>query len=207
MSGRFFATLVCMAISWRFDGDDLLCGVGAGWNEFALANDGGGCVPPPLGRGLAEFVSSADFCVVWQAILRLARTEHDRPVTLTYRCDAPSERRILTATVTSITRGEIEIVSSTERSQPRPAVRLLAADADDCGSDMVRMCGWCARVEVNGWVDVEEGCRRLNLLELDAAPLPRITHGICGDCVDAVTRDLGLSPGLRPGNRRHVASG
>jgi hypothetical protein len=193
-----FGRLVLMAISWRFDGDDRLCGVGDHWDEFALANNGSGCVPAPIGGDLSDFVSSAELCVVWQAILGLSRREHGRPVTVTYRCDSPSERRLMKATVTSGARGEVEIVSSVGRAETRPAVRLLDPEAADRGSDMIRMCGWCARVLVDDWVDVEEGCRRLHLLELEAGPLPRITHGICGDCVAAVTRDLDLSPGLQP---------
>ena len=195
-----------MAVSWRFDGDDRLCGVGERWNEFALANDGAACVPPPIGDSLADFVTSADLCVVWQAVFGLIRKENDRPVTLTYRCDSPTERRVMTATVAGTGRGEIEIVSAPERRTPRPPVRLLDASAGDRTADLVRMCGWCARVQVDGWVDVEEGCRRLQLLELEDGPLPRITHGICDDCMAAVAGDLGMSARSLPGNRRHAAS-
>jgi hypothetical protein len=196
-----------MAVSWRFDGDDLLSGVGERWDEFALANDGDACIPPPIGDSLADFVSSPDLCVVWSAIFRLARRDHHRPVTLTYRCDGPAERRFMTATVTAATGSEVEIVSALARPQARPPVRLLDASEGNRSDDMIRMCGWCARIQVDGWVDVEEGCRRLRLLEVDAGPLPRISHGICGHCRDAVAAGLDLSPGLLPANRRHVTSG
>jgi hypothetical protein len=164
-------------------------------------------VPPPIGDAMADFVSSTDLCVVWGAIFKLTRREQDRPLTLSYRCDAPAERRRLTATVTSTAPHEIEIVSSLDRAEPRPEVPLLDASATDRSDDMIRMCGWCARILVDDWVDVEEGCRRLHLLELDDRPLPRITHGICGQCTDAVAEELGLSPGLLPNNRRHLTAG
>jgi hypothetical protein len=128
-------------------------------------------------------------------------------VTLTYRCDAPTERRVMNATVTSTAVGEVEIVSDVERRAPRPAVALLDQPPTvDRDGDMIRMCAWCARILVDDWVDVDEGCRRLHLLEIETGPLPPISHGMCGDCLDAVSSDLNLSPGLLPRNRRHVTS-
>ncbi|GAA0561227.1 hypothetical protein GCM10010172_50530 [Paractinoplanes ferrugineus] len=182
-----------MAVSWRFDGNDLLSGVGDGWDEYALSNEGGACVPAPLGRSLADFTSSSDLCVVWQAILGQARRRRGRPVILTYRCDAPDERRIMRATVTGHPGGEVEIVSSLQHYQPRPPVPLLAQPAG-AGDELIKMCAWCARIQADGWVDVEEGCRRLNLLEADPEDLPAITHGICEDCRSAVMRGLDPSP-------------
>ncbi|MEU4240564.1 hypothetical protein [Actinoplanes sp. NPDC026619] len=184
-----------MAVSWRFDGDDLLSGVGAEWDDFALANDGDACVPPPIGQGLIGFVSSADLCVVWHAILGHTRRDPGRPVTLTYRCDAPAERRLMTATVTSDAHAEVEIFSSVTRREPRAEVPLLGSPAART-TDMIRMCGWCSRIRVDGWVDVEEGCRRLGLLELEPGPLPRVTHGICDNCRDTLTSGIDLEPGL-----------
>ncbi|GIF17290.1 hypothetical protein BJ973_000007 [Actinoplanes tereljensis] len=184
-----------MGVTWRFDGDDLLCGVGADWNEFALANGGGACVPPPIGQPLAGFVSGPDLCVVWRAILGLSRRDPDRTLRLTYRCDSPAERRIMTATVTGNHRAEVAIVSEIGQRQPRPSVPLLDATVPARSGEMIRMCGWCARVKVDDWVDVEEGCRRLDLLELESGPLPRITHGICNDCRVAVTGGLDLVGG------------
>ncbi|GIM88597.1 hypothetical protein [Paractinoplanes toevensis] len=184
-----------MSVSWRFDGDDRLSGVGADWDDFALANGGGGCVPPPIGRTLAEFISGPDLCVVWRAILGLSRREPGRALSLTYRCDSPDERRIMTATVTCQDRAEVSIVSAIGQRQPRPAVPLLDPTVPDHTGEMIRMCGWCARVKVDGWVDVEEGCRRLDLLELESGPLPRITHGICDSCRAAVTGGLDLVGG------------
>jgi hypothetical protein len=190
-----------MAVSWRFDGDDLLSGVGGHWNEFALANNGGGCVPPPLGRHLADFVSGTDLCVVWKAVLGLARRERDHPLTLTYRCDAPTERRLMKATITANAGHEVDIISSVELLRPRPAMPLLDAATANRSDEMIRMCGWCARFQVDGWVDVEVACRRLHLLELESTPLPHITHGICGDCKEALIQGLDLPFDLQSAGR------
>ncbi|GAA2657514.1 hypothetical protein [Paractinoplanes durhamensis] len=196
-----------MAVSWCFDGDDLLCGVGASWAEFALANDGDGCVPPLLGQGLDAFVSSPELVVVWQTIFDLTRRDHGRPLTLTYRCDAPGERRLIRATVTGDAYHQVEIVSSVSRRGPRPPIPLLdPAPAVRRSGEMVRMCAWCARVDADGWVDVEEACRRLGLLESEAALLPGVTHGICDDCRGTLIGDLDLPPGLDPHHRHHIIS-
>jgi hypothetical protein len=187
-----------MAVSWRFDGDDLLSGVGGSWDEFALANEGAACTPAPIGQSLADFVSSPDLCTVWKAILDHARRRPGHPVTLSYRCDAPDERRIMRATITSDAHREVEIVSELEFYQSRPPVPLLAAPPGAPGGEMIRMCAWCARIHVDGWVDVEEGCRRLNLLTQDPEDLPAITHGICDDCRAAVARGLTEPATLEP---------
>ena len=49
------------------------------------------------------------------------------------------------------------------------------------GEEVLPMCGWCDRFEVEGeWVEVEEAARRLRLF---ARPdLPALSHGICAEC-------------------------
>jgi hypothetical protein len=47
--------------------------------------------------------------------------------------------------------------------------------------EMVEMCGWCDRFEVDGeWVEVEEAAKRLQLF--NRPTLPALSHGICPDC-------------------------
>lgn len=55
---------------------------------------------------------------------------------------------------------------------------------------MLIMCGWCKKVALpdDRWVEVEEAVKVLQLF--DAPRLPRISHGICRECLDAFEMPL-----------------
>jgi hypothetical protein len=42
--------------------------------------------------------------------------------------------------------------------------------------EVVLMCAWCGRVNMNGWVEGHEAARALNER--------RVSHGICGRCFE-----------------------
>jgi hypothetical protein len=61
---------------------------------------------------------------------------------------------------------------------------------------MVRVCGWCKKVDVGGsWAEVEEAVTRLRLF--DRPLLPQLTHGICEGCYDRMVETL-REPGGEP---------
>ncbi|MEV4283185.1 hypothetical protein [Actinoplanes xinjiangensis] len=157
-----------------------------------------------MGMALDQFVSSPEIRVVWKAILQQARKAGGRPLTFTYRCDGPAERRRMQATVTADRHSTIDIVSAVARTRPRPPVPVLDHRITARTDEQIRMCSWCARVWADAWVSIEEACRRLGLLE--ATRLPAITHGICPPCMDTLTEDLDASPGLLPHNRHHITT-
>jgi hypothetical protein len=82
-------------------------------------------------------------------------------------------------------------------------VRLLDHRITDRSDELIKMCSWCARIEAGDWVEIEEGCRRLGLLE--EPRLPQITHTVCAGCMAAMSDELDSSPGFLPGNRRYFA--
>lgn len=192
-----------MIVSWRLDGDDRLVGVGLDWEAFAEANDGGECLPPPVGLSLDQFVSGPELHAVWKAVLRRARSIDGHQLDVTYRCDAPEARRRLQATATLIGPHDVEIVSHVAREEARPDVPLLDHHVAERSDELIRMCSWCARIWADAWVDIECGCDRLGLLE--EAHLPQITHTVCPDCLAGIADDLETSPSFLPGNRRHFS--
>lgn len=50
------------------------------------------------------------------------------------------------------------------------------------------MCGWCKKVAIPEWVEVEEGVKRMNWFE--DAKLPSITHGICPACEQMMMAEI-----------------
>ena len=75
--------------------------------------------------------------------------------------------------------GALEFRSALLREEARPRVDLLAPDFPRT-EQWLTLCAWCKKVNVAGWVEVEEAVRQLGLFE--PARLPRITHGVCPAC-------------------------
>jgi hypothetical protein len=78
--------------------------------------------------------------------------------------------------------GRVVLVSARMRSEEeRDLPQPLLDPATPRGDEVLEMCGWCDRFEVDGeWVEVEEAARRLELF--NRPELPALSHGICPDC-------------------------
>jgi len=196
-----------VTLSWRFDGSDALCAVGPGWNDFAQANGGEQCVPAPIGTSLDSIIGDRELSALWAAILSSARSRAGQTLAVGFRCDAPAMRRTVRADILSADGERVEITSQVVAEQARPTVAILDPSIGERAGEAIRICGWCAKVRVDRWVEVEVAVRDLALD--DGGRLPPVSHGICEECVIAVTTELGLTPGL-PGGvgaaRRSVSS-
>ena len=112
-------------------------------------------------------------------------------VSVPYRCDTPSRRRWFVMTIVRQGTDRVEFTSRLMREENRAPVALFEfARARD--ERMVRMCSWCQRIAApdDGWLAVEEAIAVSRLLERET--MPRITHGICPDCVDGLARSTSL---------------
>jgi hypothetical protein len=78
--------------------------------------------------------------------------------------------------------GRVVLFSARLRSEEERQARQPLLDPEaPRSSELVEMCGWCDRFEVDGeWVEVEEAARRLELF--NRAELPALSHGICPTC-------------------------
>lgn len=172
-------------VAYRIDCEDRLAEVGAGWTSFAASNGGESLAPSRvLGRSLWEFLSDATTIHIYQTMIRQLRQGRE-PIRFRFRCDAAATRRLLAMEITAGSAGGVLFTVLSEREQERSPPPLLdpAAARDD---RLVVMCGWCNRIEVaqGVWSEVEDAVSTLGLF--DGAPLPGLTHGICGDCHAAV---------------------
>ena len=177
-------------LTYRVDITDTIVSVGDNWHVFADANAWGGDLRPEdvVGRKLWEFIQDYETRHLYQELFRRARSgTRSRPIP--FRCDSPSERRFLELLIEALPDGLIEITSTILRTEPRSPVRLLAADTPR-SMDLLSMCSMCKKIEVSPeqWVDIEEGVAQLRLFE--AEEMPRLTHGLCRPCYQAVIDDL-----------------
>ena len=170
------------ALSYAIDEQDRLVRVDEGYYRFAAEN-GWAEAATSLGRSLWDYVAGEDLRKVQRLLLRRVRDEVGS-VELPFRCDSPGVRREMDIRIAAGRGGRAVLFSARlraeeEREEPMP---LLDPEAPR-GEELLVMCGWCDRFEVEGeWVEVEEAARRLDLF--DRSELPALSHGICPECND-----------------------
>lgn len=172
--------MTTQSLSYAIDERDHLVRVDEGFYAFAEENgwtEAGAC----LGRSLWDYVAGAEMVKLQRLLIRRIRDEVG-DVELPFRCDGPGVRREMDIRIVARPGGRIVLFSARlraeeEREFPQP----LLDPASPRGTDMIEMCGWCDRFEVEGeWVEVEEAARRLELF--NRSELPDVSHGICPDC-------------------------
>jgi hypothetical protein len=174
-------------VAYLIDAQDSIIAVDGAWDTFACENGGPQLVGTAVGSSLLDCITGVELRTLWRDLL--ARARSGVVLTLPYRCDSPEIRRDLLLTITPHADGQLAFESVTQTAEARPPQSLLTAPTVD-GAPILA-CGWCRRIWVCEWVEVEEAVIRLGLLETD---LPPITHGLCPDCDRRVRSDAGLSP-------------
>jgi hypothetical protein len=132
------------------------------------------------GRSMWSAVDGAEAHTLWKALLERAR-QGNGEIRLRYRCDTPTERRRFEVVLRGAPDGSVTFAHRPLERTARTAVRALEDDVprDD---ELLKMCSWCGRVvgPDGSWLEIEE------LDVMDTPRLPRVTHGICPDCFEAV---------------------
>lgn len=173
---------------YRVNDCDEIVAIEPGWDEFALSNNSEHMRTDAIvGRPMWDFISDSTTEQIYHDVLKRVRTSK-RAISFSFRCDAPECRRFM---VMHISRGDDETIvfrSRTVAVEPRPRQALLDP-AHEHTETLLRVCGWCKKVDVDGyWVEVEEALSRLGLFESPALPL--ITHGICNGCHERLLADI-----------------
>ncbi len=168
------------SLSYAIDEHDHLIRVDEGYYRFAEEN-GWHEAGSSLGRSLWDYVAGHEMVKLQRLLVRRIRDEVG-DVELPFRCDGPGVRREMEIRIVARPGGRVVLFSARLRSaEERELPQRLLDPATPRGEDMLEMCGWCDRFEVDGeWVEVEEAARRLELF--DKPELPALSHGICPDC-------------------------
>jgi hypothetical protein len=172
-------------VIYRVDADGSLTFVNDAWDAFARLNDTPElCGPAVLGRRVADAIADPATCEVFERIRR--RAAEGAQVELTFRCDSPMLRRLMSLTVVAAGR-EVEFRSRVVGVAMRLVVRLLEPGRPRSAA-FLSLCGWCNRGRIGErWADIEEVVSELTLFESD---VPQLTHGMCPDCLSRVTSEL-----------------
>jgi len=167
-------------IVYRLNGEDEIVYVNAEWAKFALSNDASDLLPERvLNRPLWDFVSDETTVHLYRQLLQLARA--GQPARFNFRCDSPECRRLMEMTVSGLIGGEVQFETRVLREDERTRQGLLDRYSPRA-SKMLRICGWCKRMNLDGesWGEIEEAVTSLRLFEYHA--LPMLTHGMCEAC-------------------------
>lgn len=168
---------------------DTLVSVNEAWVVFAAENDGGRLLPRViLGRSLWDFIDDAASKHLYRQLCSRVRAGIG-PVRFSLRCDSPGMRRLLEMTIAAEPAGGLTFVVRPVRVERRTPVLLLDTGMSRSTAHLA-MCSWCQRIRVEGgaWLEIEEALPRLALFQ--QALLPRISHGMCEDCLSAMTAVL-----------------
>ena len=168
------------SLSYAIDEQDHLIKVDDGFYRFAEEN-GWSEAGTSLGRSLWDYVAGHEMKKLQRLLIRRVRDEVG-DVELPFRCDGPGVRREMNIRIVARPGGRVVLFSARLRSEEaRDLPQLLLDPNTPRSGEMLEMCGWCDRFEVDGeWVEVEEAARRLELF--NQPELPAISHGICPDC-------------------------
>ncbi len=163
---------------YKINAHDRIIYVNPTWAKFAEANQAAHLSRTVLGSSVWSHLYGSETTQIYQFLLRRARHKN-RDLTFPFRCDAPGIRRYLQMVMRPHPNHAVEFVCTLLREEPRDDVKLLnpATPRDD---KVIVMCGWCKKVQMPEWVEVEEGIIRLH--HFDQPLLPRITHGVCPSC-------------------------
>ena len=167
-------------IAYRIDRLDRIVEVDDAWRAFAVANDAPELAGDSIvGRPLWDFIAGSETRQLWHELLDRVRTGVTADVSL--RCDSPGRRRRLDLQLVPLQDGGVQFRATVAGAEDRAPVELL--DSLYADGTPIRVCGWCRRVDVDGYVEVEEAIARLGLLEQDMRP---VTHTLCPDCAATI---------------------
>lgn len=168
------------ALSYAIDEHDHLIRVDDGYYRFAEEN-GWRDAGSSLGRSLWDYVTGRELVKLQRLLVRRIRDEV-RDVELPFRCDGPEVRREMDIRIVARPGGRVVLFSARLRSEEaRELPQPLLDPETPRAEEIVEMCGWCDRFEVDGeWVEVEVAAERLELFY--RAELPALSHGICPNC-------------------------
>ncbi len=177
--------------AYEVDERDVIVRVSDNWQAFVDANGGGTSTAAAavIGTPIWNYISGMEVRHLYQAVLKAVR-ERQKTVRLQFRCDAPDLRRYLVLTLTPLAARQIEIESRILRTERRASIDLLRHDVPRADT-FITMCSMCKKVKVapDEWIEVEQAINRLRLFE-QAVP-PKITHGFCPACFQALMTELG----------------
>jgi len=178
-----------MSIQYSIDKADRIRFINEAWLQFACQNAGAHLNRANLiGKSLWDFIAGEDISQMYGLIFKAVRTKR-QPLVLRFRCDSPVCRRFFQLTVSPLQEDELMLSTQPIREAKRTPVLLLDPDVKR-GEPFLTVCSWCIKafLPTQDWVELEEAIQRLDCL--GKGIVPRLTHGLCPECLLAIEHEL-----------------
>jgi hypothetical protein len=175
-------------IVYRLNSRDEFVYLNEEWTNFAVANDAPELLPQRImGRPLWGFLTDQTTQQLYREILD--QVHAGRAMRFNFRCDAPERRRFMEMNIARRAGGEVQFQSRTVQEELRVRQELLDWRSPRT-RDLLRICGWCKRVDVGEerWGEVEEAVNTFRLFERQT--LPMLTHGMCDPCFKTMSEKI-----------------
>lgn len=131
------------------------------------------------GMPIWTYIGDPDLVELYRQVYDKVRTSRS-PSALSFRSDTAEARRSIQMEVRCLDTGGIEHACRVALEEKRPPLYLFNSSAPRTMS-VVKMCSWCARVQIYPkWIEPEEASRML--APQSREPLPEIMHGLCSVC-------------------------
>jgi hypothetical protein len=179
-------------LAYRIDQHARITFVNDRWDTFARDNGApelaGGVI---IGRLMRDFISDADTWHLYWLLIRHAQRVN-RPFTLRFRCDAPDAQRFMQMRIQALDDGQIEFRSRALEVRQRAPLAVLMTGVRRDSARLLSICSWCNRGRIDDqWLEIDQVVTVLGLFE--GQPLPRLTHGVCDDCLARVKAEFLLA--------------
>ncbi|GJQ60701.1 MAG: hypothetical protein D8M57_15880 [Candidatus Scalindua sp. AMX11] len=176
-------------IEYRIDSRSIITFVSKNWSEFARENGANNLTDEnTIGKRLKEFIAGNETYELYINIIDKVKNT-GKEVVFPFRCDSPDCRRFMHMTVAPYTINEIQFKSVMVKKELREVQSLLSLETDR-SDEFLTICSWYKKIKITDklWQEIEEGIKALKLME--EINLPKLTHGICPECLQKVTRQM-----------------
>jgi hypothetical protein len=163
-------------VVYHINSDDVLTYVDDGWKADAVAGHAPALAHGAVGTPLFAHLTGEAVRTVYRRLLEKVRT--GKRISFTFRCDAPSLRRLLEMYIRPLGGGNVAFETRTVFEMPRDRIPLLDPDVKRTAA-AVSLCPWCERIKIEDWIELEDAVRTGFVPA--SGEQPTITYALCPD--------------------------
>lgn len=137
--------------SYKLDKDDIIVSVGDAWNDFAAENNSPSAFSSNVvGRNLWQFIAGVQTRSYLNAIFFACRMD-TQPFSISYRCDAPDEKRLFRLSISPGEKGSLILNHSLVHTKLSLADQNVPVFAEHYDNTRCSIC--CSFLIGENWID------------------------------------------------------
>ena len=176
-------------VTYRINARDEIIAVNDDWCRYASDHGWEGISAElVLLRPIYNYITDSTTSRLYQYLFKRVRS--GSTARYQFNCESDSHQRVMEMTVMPFgNRGEVEMKARMLSKQEHSLHRADLAEKKKQEAEFLRACGWCYRIDMEGyWLNVEDALAELGVFEFSR--LPKLTHGICKDCLTGMVKNV-----------------